>query len=116
MAQRMHHKLMHRFPAPKSSTMSDPQGADLAARLTAITALPEADGLDELAQILAGTDLVLSDVAKVLGAVVRACHAAANEGGRAVVRATLDLPFRSDLDAKIAMAIADLLHPLAQRH
>lgn len=52
----------------------------------------------------------------MLAASVRACHAAANEGGRAVVRATLDLPLRSDLDAKIAMAIADLLHPLVQRH
>ena len=87
-----------------------------AARLGAIQALPEAAGLDELVLLLAGTDLALSDVSKVLAAAVRACHAAANEGGRAIVRATLDLPFRSDLDARIAMAVADLLHPLAQRH
>lgn len=95
--------------------MKDPERAE-DVRLAQTLALPEAEGLEEVARVLAATDLIFSDIVKVLRASAKACHTAANQGGRAVVAAILDVPPRSDLDAKIAQAVADLICPLPQRH
>ena len=95
--------------------MKDPEKPE-DVRLAQTLALPEAEGLEGVARVLATTDLVSADIVRVLRASAEACHKAASEGGRAVVATILDVPAKSDLDAKIAQAVADLICPLPHRH